>query len=187
MAEEQAAVSVRIEADTRPFAEALGELERLSDAFGSQLTGALRDAVVGGRSLDDVLRRVGMNLASMALGEGLRPLSGMFSQFVGSLLGGLGGALPFAKGASKPFAAGGALAAPSYFPALSSGGLHAAAAGTAMAMSATGVASAASPAAGSTTNLVFNVTTPDAPSFRKSEAQITGMLARAVSRGARTI
>jgi phage-related minor tail protein len=182
MAEEQAAVSVRIEADTRPFAEALGELERLSDAFGSQLTGALRDAVVGGRSLDDVLRRVGMNLASMALGEGLRPLSGMFSQFVGSLLGGLGGALPFAKGASKPFAAGGALAAPSYFPALSSGGLHAAAARTAM-----GVASAASAAAGSTTNLVFNVTTPDAPSFRKSEAQITGMLARAVSRGARTI
>ena len=67
MAEEQAAVSVRIEADTRPFAEALGELERLSDAFGSQLTGALRDAVVGGRSLDDVLRRVGMNLASMAV------------------------------------------------------------------------------------------------------------------------
>jgi hypothetical protein len=30
------------------------------------------------------------------------------------------------------------------------------------------------------------VTTPDASSFRKSEAQVTGMLARAVSRGTRT-
>jgi phage-related minor tail protein len=35
-------------------------------------------------------------------------------------------------------------------------------------------------------NVVFNVTAQDAASFRKSEAQITGMLARAVSRGTRT-
>jgi hypothetical protein len=31
------------------------------------------------------------------------------------------------------------------------------------------------------------VTTPDAASFRKSEAQIAGMLARAVTRGGRTL
>jgi hypothetical protein len=31
------------------------------------------------------------------------------------------------------------------------------------------------------------VTTPDAASFRKSEAQITGMIARAASRGARSL
>jgi phage-related minor tail protein len=36
-------------------------------------------------------------------------------------------------------------------------------------------------------NIVFNVTTPDAASFRKSEAQITGMIARAASRGARSL
>ncbi len=35
--------------------------------------------------------------------------------------------------------------------------------------------------------IVFNVSTPDAASFRKSEAQIAGMLARAVSRGTRTL
>jgi hypothetical protein len=35
-------------------------------------------------------------------------------------------------------------------------------------------------------NVVFNVTTQDAQSFRRSEAQVTGMLARAVSRGSRT-
>ena len=34
-------------------------------------------------------------------------------------------------------------------------------------------------------NVVFNVTASDAQSFRKSEGQITGMLARAVSRGMR--
>lgn len=31
----------------------------------------------------------------------------------------------------------------------------------------------------------FNVTTPDADSFRKSEAQVTAMLARTVGRGRR--
>jgi phage-related minor tail protein len=31
----------------------------------------------------------------------------------------------------------------------------------------------------------FNVTSPDAESFRKSEAQVTAMLARAVGRGRR--
>jgi phage-related minor tail protein len=35
--------------------------------------------------------------------------------------------------------------------------------------------------------VVFNVRTPDAASFRKSEAQISGMLARAVTRGGRTL
>ena len=40
---------------------------------------------------------------------------------------------------------------------------------------------------GAAVNVVFNVTATDAASFRKSEAQITGMLARAVSRGTRTM
>ena len=39
---------------------------------------------------------------------------------------------------------------------------------------------------GAPVNVVFNVSAQDAGSFRKSEAQITGMLARAASRGART-
>lgn len=36
---------------------------------------------------------------------------------------------------------------------------------------------------GGAINVVFNVTAPDPAAFRKSEGQITGMLARAVSRG----
>jgi len=47
-----------------------------------------------------------------------------------------------------------------------------------------GVAGAGS---GGAVNIVFNVTTPDVSSFRKSEAQVTGMLARAVTRGTRTL
>ncbi len=39
---------------------------------------------------------------------------------------------------------------------------------------------------GSAVHVTFNVSTPDATSFRKSEAQLTGMLARAARKGART-
>jgi phage-related minor tail protein len=39
---------------------------------------------------------------------------------------------------------------------------------------------------GAPVQVVFNVSTPDATSFRKSEAQLTGMLARAARKGART-
>jgi hypothetical protein len=38
---------------------------------------------------------------------------------------------------------------------------------------------------GQATVVNFNITSPDADSFRKSEAQVTAMLARAVGRGRR--
>ncbi len=70
-------VTVRIDADTAAFQSALENLERLSDRFGSQLTGALKSAAVSGRDLEDVLRRVGLNLAGLALEQGLKPLQGL--------------------------------------------------------------------------------------------------------------
>ncbi|MGB3874663.1 MAG: hypothetical protein WA980_02280, partial [Shinella zoogloeoides] len=40
---------------------------------------------------------------------------------------------------------------------------------------------------GGGSRIVFNVTTPDAASFRKSEGQIAAMLTRAVGRGQRSL
>ena len=63
MAEE---VTIAVNADVAPFQAALENLGKLSDRFGTQLTGALKGAAVSGRELDDVLRRIGLNLAGMA-------------------------------------------------------------------------------------------------------------------------
>jgi hypothetical protein len=41
--------------------------------------------------------------------------------------------------------------------------------------------------AGQAASVVFNVSTPDAASFRKSEGQVTAMLARAIARGHRSV
>lgn len=187
-------LTVRIDADTSPFETALKDLETVSKTFGATLTGALKSAAVSGRSLDDVLRRIGLSLAGMALSQGLKPLETLASSFFSSLLGGLTGAKPFAKGGVPggivPFAAGGVVSQPTYFPL--GGGLGLAGEAGAEAIlplrrAADGSLGVAAPGGGQPVNVVFNVVAQDAPSFRKSEAQITGMLARAVSRGARRL
>lgn len=186
-------VTVAIRADTAPFQSALENLEKLSDNFGSQLAGALKSAAVSGRELDDILRRVGLNLAGMALAQGLKPLQSLAGSLFSGLLGGLSGILPFAKGGVPshvvPFAAGGVVSSPSYFPLAGSVGLMGEAGSEAilpLSRGADGSLGVAASGGGQPVNVVFNVTAQDAASFRKSEAQITGMLARAVSRGTRT-
>lgn len=184
-------VTVTIDADTAPFAAALADLDGLAQGFGSQLTGALKQAVVGGRELDDILRRVALNLAGMALNQGLAPLQSLLGSLFSGLLGGI---MPFAQGGvpgrATPFAAGGVVAQPTYFQTGKALGLMGEAGAEAiMPLQRTSdgrLGVAAQGGAGGPT-IVFNVTTPDAASFRKSEAQIAGMLARATSRGARTI
>jgi phage-related minor tail protein len=187
-------VDVRINADTRPFAEAIENLGKLSGAFGNQLTGAMRSAVVSGKSLEDVLRRIGLNMAGMALSQGLQPLSQLTAGLFAKFTAGLAHAMPFGKGGIPggitPFASGGVVSTPTYFPTGSGLGLMGEAGAEAilpLRRSADGRLGVAAAGGGAPVNVVFNVTTPDAGSFRKSEAQITGMLARAVSRGARTL
>lgn len=184
-------VTVTIRADTAPFASALAELDGLADAFGSQLTGALKAAVIGGKELDDILRRVALNLAGMALNQGLAPLQSLFGSFFSGILGGI---LHFEKGGVPgrvtPFAAGGVVAAPTYFGMPGGLGLMGEAGAEAilpLRRGADGSLGVATGGPGGGATIVFNVTTPDAASFRKSEAQVAGMLARVASRGSRTL
>lgn len=186
-------VDIKIGADASSFVATLKSLEKLSDSFGAHLTGALKMATVGGRELEDVLRNLGMNIAGMALGHGLKPLQALGSSLFKNILQGLQSILPFAKGgvtgSVTPFAAGGVVSSPTYFPNGKHLGLMGEAGAEAilpLRRGADGSLGVAAPGGGGAVNVVFNVTAQDASSFRKSEAQITGMLARAVSRGART-
>jgi phage-related minor tail protein len=183
-------VTVTIRADTAPFADALAELDGLADAFGAQLTGALKAAVIGGKELDDILRSLALNLAGMALNQGLAPLQSLFGSLFSGLLGSI---LPFEKGGVPgrvmPFAAGGVVAAPTYFGMEGGLGLMGESGAEAilpLQRGADGSLGVAAGGQGAAQTIVFNVTTPDAASFRKSEAQVAGMLARA-SRGTRTL
>ena len=183
-------VTVSINADTSMFETALANLEKLSGNFGAQLTGALKSAVVSGRALDDILRQIALNMEGMALDAGLKPLQGLAGSFFSSLFGGLSGIFGFAKCGVVPFADGGVVSSPTFFPL--GGGLGVAGEAGSEAIlplrrGADGSLGVAAANGGGGINVVFNVTTSDAQSFRKAEAQVTGMLARAVARGTRSL
>lgn len=194
MAETETGGTFSLDVDVSPVADALQRLEGLSRSFGAQLTGALRSAVVNGRDLEDVLRGVATNLAGMALGQGLKPLEGLASDAFAGIFSALRSIIPFAEGGVPgrivPFAEGGVVSRPSYFPMGRDIGLMGEAGAEAilpLRRGADGSLGVAASGGAAPVSVVFNVTAADAASFRKSEAQITGMLARAVSRGARTL
>ena len=180
-------VTVAVHADVSEFQRALEGLTPLAAEFGAQLTNALKSAVVSGRSLEEVLRQIGLSLAGSALNRALQPLQTLATTFFTGLFGGIGGQAADAA-APLPFAAPAVAAAPSFLDAGSLGG------GRGMSVAGVPGRDVRAPQAltmsadpSSRVSIVFNVTTTDAASFRKSEAQVTGMLARAVSRGARSL
>ncbi|MEX0345041.1 MAG: phage tail tape measure protein [Rhizobiaceae bacterium] len=180
--------SVEINADIRPFAVALEELEELSDRFGRQLSGSFKSAIVSGKTLKDVLRNIGSSLAEMALNQGLKPLQSLASSLFSSVVGGLAGITPYAKGGVVPFASGGVVSAPTFFPAGGKLGLMGEAGAEAilpLQRGSDGRLGVAANGGGAAVNIVFNVAAPDPATFQKSEAQVSHMLARAVSRGLR--
>jgi len=139
------------------LATELRELEGLADSFGRAMTAAFRRSIIDGKQLEDVLRSLALSLSSRALNQALLPIG----QGIGSLLsGGLGRLFRTA-----PFGEFASLGSSIPKGAAERGG-------------AGGVA-------GRGVNVVFNVSTPDAQSFRRSEGEVAAMLARAVGRGQR--
>jgi phage-related minor tail protein len=157
--------------------QAMADLEARSQRFGSALTGALRSATTGGKGLDDVLKGLADRLADIALSTGLKPLE----TAIGSAIGG-------AIGSVTPFAQGGVVRAPTYFATAGGTGLMGEAGAEAilpLQRGSDGSLGVAVSGGAAQPPIVFNVTATDAASFRKSEGQISAMLARSVARGRR--
>jgi hypothetical protein len=139
-----------------PLEASLRELEGLADSFGRAMTTAFRQAVVDGKKLEDVLRSLALSLAGRALSAALAPIGHGIGGAIGDFFGAAGGPGLAAGAASR--GGGGA-----------------------------GFSDARGPAtrAGAAINVTFNVTSPDAQSFRRAEVELTAMLARTVARGRR--
>jgi len=168
------------------FSSGLGdvssELERiadLSESVSRSLSRAFRGAILDGRSLNSVLGEVARSFADIALKAALQPL--------GNLVGGLVEQVFSATNPTvTPFAKGGVIAAPSYFPLAGGLGLAGEAGAEAILPLSRGADGRLGVAGGGgAVNVTFNVTATDARSFAASEAEISAMLLRAVRRGSR--
>jgi lambda family phage tail tape measure protein len=181
-----------VAASTAPLAAALRDLQGLADGFGQALTTAFKRSVLDGKRLQDVLKSLALGLSTRALNAALAPISQGIGNLFTGLLGNLFGSLKFAKGGviggATPFAAGGVVASPTYFPMRGGMGLAGEAGPEAilpLARGADGRLGVRTQGRGGGVSVTFNVTTRDADSFRRAEAELTAMLARAVSRGQR--
>lgn len=173
--------------DIAPLRSALSEASLLSSRFASNLTRAFTDASLKGKALSDVLRDLAFSLSQNTLEAALQPIS----QALGKSLTGLLGSAGLVPSLPVPFAQGGVIASPVTFPL---GGQGRGVAGEAgpeailpLARGRDGRLGVKADAGGPAVNVTFNVTTPDAQSFQRSEGQIAAMLSRVVGRGQRNL
>jgi len=194
-------------------------LRSLSNDFGKALSETFAKGIAEGRRFDDVLKGLKQRLVEFGLRAALKPLELAASRGLETLLSGIiGPATPigpdlssvgkgfnlaglgkligsangnvFAAGAVRPFAGGGVVAAPTYFPMKGGLGLmgeRGAEAIVPLARGADGKLGIRSGGGARPVTVTVNIATPDIEGFRRSEAQVAASLARAVSRGRRAM
>ncbi len=150
------------------------------------LARAFSGAVAGGKSLDETLRSVALSFSNMALAAAMKPLQQGLANALASVGGSFsgGGAAPV-----TPFADGGIVSRPTFFGAGQGLGLMGERGAEAIMPLARGpdgrLGVAANGAASRAAPVHVTISTPDAASFQRSQAQVMGALARAVARGRR--
>jgi lambda family phage tail tape measure protein len=173
------------------------DLTASAGGFARAMTQAFSASVTGGKQFDDVLKSLGLRISDLAVRLAFKPLEKSLTSGISSLLSGLtgsvgGGAtstsLAAASGAIKPFAAGGVIGTPTYFPLLGGGtGLAGEAGPEAIMPLARGPDGRLGVAGGGGNTINVQIATPDLDNFRRSESYVTGQIARAVARGQRSL
>lgn len=187
--------TVAVDADLSALEQGLAEASKYGRQFGAALTSAFTGVAVKGKSLGETLNTLALSVSRLALNAAFKPLEqGIDSIFSGLLSGGVtafanGGVIK--GGLPVPFASGGVIASPIAFP-LGGGktgiaGERGAEAIMPLARGPDGRLGVKAETGGGGRPIIFNITTPDADSFRRSESQLAAMLARTVQAGQRNL
>ena len=182
----------RLQASVHDAGRDVGQLQR---SIGSGLRRAIDGLVFDGDKLSDAFRKVGQTMLDAAYSAALRQVTrhvgGLLASGVESAIGGL---LPFANGGAfsqgrvMPFANGGIVSGPVSFAMRGGRGVMGEAGPEAimpLARGADGRLGVRAAGAAAPVNIVMNITTPDAESFKRSSSQVAAQLSRALGRGQR--
>lgn len=151
----------------------------LANGFGA--------AAASGKGLNETLLTIGQSLAKLALQESAKSIASGLANSLTGLFGNAFGGNP----QITPFAEGGVVASPAYFANGGSTGLMGERGAEAIMPLARGpdgrLGVVSQGGQGRPVSVTVNIAAQDADSFHRSEAQITGALARAVARGQRQL
>ncbi|MBU2935634.1 MULTISPECIES: phage tail tape measure protein [Pacificibacter] len=183
---------VRLQATVAETQREVGTLER---GISKGLKRAIDGLVFDGDTLAQVMRGVGTSMLNAAYNAAVTPVT----NHVGSALGNgleaiIQGLLPFEKGGSfsqgrvTPFATGGVVSSPTYFPMRGGAGLMGEAGPEAimpLSRGANGKLGVVASGGSKSVNVTMNITTPDVQGFTRSQSQVAAQLSRALGRGSR--
>ena len=161
--------------DLQEFRAQMDEINRSAQGISRALVSGLKSALVDGKSLEGVFRQIALSASSRVLTSALAPLEKLAGQALGNIL---------------PFSKGGIVSSPTVFDLGNTTGLMGEAGPEAIMPLARGAdgrlgVRTGNPGQGNMPAVQVNVMTRDAESFRRSEAQVSAMVARAVGRGRR--
>lgn len=167
------------------------EVRSLSRSMSSGLKNAFEGVVFDGDRLSDALNDLADSIAKAAYKAAITPvfnhLGGILGRGVESVVNGL---MPFADGASfaqgrvMPFATGGIVSGPTYFPMRGATGLMGEAGPEAilpLRRGADGRLGVGTDGGGRPVTVVMNISTPDVSGFERSRSQIAAQMSRALS------
>lgn len=184
-------IGVSLSLDASDFRKEINDADRVAKGFSSSLSTAFAGVALKGKGLGDVVGEIGLRLSKLSLDMAFKPveqgITNLFQPFTASLGGAMSGTANV-----TPFAKGGVLAAPSYFP-MPSGGLGLAGERGAEAIlplargpdGSLGVR--ADGGAGGNSHVTINISTPDVEGFQRSRSEVAAALARMVGRGRRSL
>ena len=174
------------------------EVSTLSAGIGGGLRRAFDGLAFDGMKLSDAMKGIARSMVDTAFSIAMKPVQQALSGAIaGGMSGMMSGALPFAdggvlaQGRVTPFARGGVVSAPTYFPMRGGTGLMGEAGPEAIMPlrrgtdGRLGVAADAGGRSGRAVNVTFNITTPDIAGFQRSQSQIAAQMGRALARGER--
>ena len=193
------AVAAAFDRELRGMRETIGVTSREVKVLSSGISRGLRRAFDGlifdGLKLSDALRTVAQSMVDAAYSAAIRPVIGHFGGIIASGVESvIQGILPFEKGAAftqgrvMPFARGGVVSGPVNFAMRGGAGLMGEAGPEAimpLARGTDGRLGVRNAGGGQPVNIVMNISTPDAESFRRSQSQIAAQMGRALARGQR--